>query len=138
LIVQIHSSHHENFFSFVSDAADKDTDNVSNASEPNGETEQPEEKTSDKKEPELKTAESDDDESADSVQNRYRSLDSNLLPFPEKLMALLDGADVNDAMWWLPDGDAFCLIPVIFAERVLDKYFQGTKFESFTRKLNRW
>lgn len=41
-------------------------------------------------------------------------------------------------MWWLPDGDSFCLIPVVFAENVLDKHFQGTKFESFTRKLNRW
>jgi hypothetical protein len=30
------------------------------------------------------------------------------------------------------------LIPVVFAEKVLDKHFQGTKFESFTRKLNRW
>lgn len=44
----------------------------------------------------------------------------------------------TDSMWWLPDGDSFCLIPVVFAEKVLDKHFQGTKFESFTRKLNRW
>lgn len=65
-------------------------------------------------------------------------VDSSLLPFPERLMALLDGDLVKDAMWWLPEGDAFCLIPVVFAERVLDKFFQGTKFESFTRKLNRW
>jgi hypothetical protein len=123
---------------FHSDAADKETENASNASDPKDDAEQPDAKASEQKESATKNAESDDDESADSVQNRYRSLDSNLLPFPEKLMALLDGADVNDAMWWLPDGDAFCLIPVIFAERVLDKYFQGTKFESFTRKLNRW
>lgn len=79
----------------------------------------------------------DDDEEESSAANQFH-MNSGLLPFPEKLMSLLDGGKVPDAMWWLPDGDAFCLIPVVFAERVLDKYFQGTKFESFTRKLNRW
>jgi HSF-type DNA-binding len=77
------------------------------------------------------------DEEEDSAVNLFR-INSGLLPFPEKLMSLLDGDKVSDAMWWLPDGDSFCLIPVVFAERVLDKHFQGTKFESFTRKLNRW
>lgn len=60
------------------------------------------------------------------------------MTFPEKLMNLLECGIVNDTMWWLPDGDAFCFIPNLFAEMVLDKHFQGTKFESFTRKLNRW
>ena len=77
----------------------------------------------------------DADADGDSTQ-RFR-IDSGLLPFPEKLMALLDGNTVLDAMWWLPDGDAFCIIPAVFAEQVLDKHFSGTKFESFTRKLNR-
>jgi len=79
---------------------------------------------------------SDEEEDGDSAR-RFR-IDSGLLPFPEKLMALLDGKTVSDAMWWLPDGDAFCIIPSVFAEQVLDKHFSGTKFESFTRKLNRW
>jgi HSF-type DNA-binding len=58
--------------------------------------------------------------------------------FPEKLMTLLDEERVKAHMWWLPDGDAFCMRPENFAEYVLDLHFQGTKFESFTRKLNRW
>lgn len=81
-------------------------------------------------------AHSSDEEDGDSAR-RFR-IDSGLLPFPEKLMALLDGKTVSDAMWWLPDGDAFCIIPSVFAQQVLDKHFSGTKFESFTRKLNRW
>lgn len=63
--------------------------------------------------------------------------ESGCISFPEKLMTLLNGSDVKDSMWWLPDGDAFCLAPANFDD-VLDKYFQGTKLESFTRKLNRW
>lgn len=81
----------------------------------------------------------EDEDEEDSTSNLFR-MNSGLLPFPEKLMSLLDGKcdTVADAMWWLPDGDAFCLIPTLFAERVLDKHFQGTKFDSWTRKLNRW
>lgn len=59
-------------------------------------------------------------------------------PFPGKLMDLLDSGVASDAMWWHDNGDCFCVVPKLFAEKVLDKYFQGTKFESFTRKLNRW
>ena len=65
-------------------------------------------------------------------------MNTGLQPFPDNLMSLLDSGVVSDIIRWLPDGDAFCLKPALFAERVLDKYFQGTKFESFTRKLNRW
>lgn len=97
------------------------------------EGEQKEAATKEEGKPEEEKKETEGDESS----NLFR-IDSGLLPFPEKLMALLDGNKVSDAMWWLPDGDAFCLIPVVFAEKVLDRHFQGTKFESFTRKLNRW
>lgn len=58
--------------------------------------------------------------------------------FPERLMELLEGEKVKEAMWWLPGGCAFAIRPKIFYDAVLSKYFQGTKFESFTRKLNRW
>ena len=59
--------------------------------------------------------------------------------FPERLMELLEGdASVEEAMWWLPGGCAFAIRPKIFYDVVLSKHFQGTKFESFTRKLNRW
>lgn len=57
--------------------------------------------------------------------------------FPEKIMRLLDNGQESQSMWWLTEGDAFCFIPTNF-DVVLDKHFQGTKFESFTRKLNRW
>lgn len=58
--------------------------------------------------------------------------------FPERLMELLERERVKEAMWWLPGGSAFAIKPAIFYDVVLAKYFQGTKFESFTRKLNRW
>lgn len=63
--------------------------------------------------------------------------ESGFISFPEKLMSLLEGDEVQDSMWWLPGGDAFCLVPASF-NAILEKHFQGTKFESFTRKLNRW
>eukprot|EP00977_Amphora_coffeiformis_P014228 scaffold3939_cov166-Amphora_coffeaeformis.AAC.17 len=58
--------------------------------------------------------------------------------FPERLMELLEGETVKEAMWWLPGGSAFAIRPKVFYDIVLSKHFQGTKFESFTRKLNRW
>jgi hypothetical protein len=58
--------------------------------------------------------------------------------FPERLMELFEGDVAKDAMWWLPGEDAFALSSDLFPDQVLQKYFQGTKFESFTRKLNRW
>ena len=58
--------------------------------------------------------------------------------FPERLMGLIQKEVATDAIWWLPGGDAFALSPELFPEKVLQKFFQGTKFESFTRKLNRW
>ena len=57
--------------------------------------------------------------------------------FPKKIMALLDSGDESEAMWWQPQGDSFCIVQAKF-DHVLNKHFQGTKFESFTRKLNRW
>ena len=58
--------------------------------------------------------------------------------FPEKLMELLDEETVKESLWWLDGGDAFAIVPKAFPEKVLNDHFQGTKFESFTRKLNRW
>jgi len=60
------------------------------------------------------------------------------LTFPEKLMELLNKEDCQDAMCWLTNGKAFALQPSMFMQKILPKYFEGTKFESFTRKLNRW
>lgn len=66
------------------------------------------------------------------------SYEKTNVSFPERLMDLLNhGEGIKEHMWWLEDGEAFAVVPEGF-EAVLDKYFQGTKFESFTRKLNRW
>jgi HSF-type DNA-binding len=62
---------------------------------------------------------------------------AGLMTFPENLMTLLQGSAVTSVMWWLPEGDCFCFLPETFGQ-VLSKHFHGTKFESFTRKLNRW
>ena len=66
------------------------------------------------------------------------NLESGFLSFPDRLMMLLDSGEEGDSLWWMEDGESFCIAPHRFSESVLEKYFQGTKFESFTRKLNRW
>jgi len=60
------------------------------------------------------------------------------LTFPEKLMELLNKGECGESLMWLPNGQAFALQPMRFMKEVLPKHFEGTKFESFTRKLNRW
>ena len=58
--------------------------------------------------------------------------------FPEKLMEIFEKEETSGTFMWNPKGDAFCLIPHRFSELILAKYFQSTKFKSFTRKLSRW
>ena len=58
--------------------------------------------------------------------------------FPEKLMELLMNETDKEALWWLPDGSTFALNSKTFTETILAQKFQGSKFESFTRKLARW
>jgi len=59
--------------------------------------------------------------------------------FAEKLMMLLTDPECSEAVEWLPDGTAFVITnPLRFADLVLPKYFKSAKYESFTRKLNRW
>jgi hypothetical protein len=66
------------------------------------------------------------------------NLDLSSATFPERLMELLEEKMEPEALWWLGESDCFCIDPKRFPDQVLNKYFQGTKFESFTRKLNRW
>jgi hypothetical protein len=66
------------------------------------------------------------------------NLDITSATFPERLMELLEDEKEPEALWWLGETDCFCIDPKHFPEQVLCKYFQGTKFDSFTRKLNRW
>jgi hypothetical protein len=58
--------------------------------------------------------------------------------FPDMLLSILEDEEFGDTVWWNQDGSAFCIVPSGFIEKVLEKHLQGTKFYSFTRKLNRW
>jgi len=58
--------------------------------------------------------------------------------FPEKIMELLQENSFPDAIWWLPCGKVVVVKEKEFTENVLNKIFQGTKFLSFVRTLNRW
>jgi HSF-type DNA-binding len=58
--------------------------------------------------------------------------------FPERLMELLMNETDEQALWWLPDGMTFAIHSKKFTKTILAKNFQGSKFESFTRKLARW
>lgn len=53
-------------------------------------------------------------------------------------MGVLNSHEFDDAIKWNKTGDAICIFSKPFTDKVLTKHFQGTKFESFTRKLNRW
>ncbi len=57
--------------------------------------------------------------------------------FPERMMEILEKPNLTEAIYWLDDGKSFGLFPYPFIGKVLNVYFQGAKFESFTRKLNR-
>jgi len=60
--------------------------------------------------------------------------------FAEKLMEVLSRpSECGHAVTWLPDGKSFVIVsPQAFTADVLPHYFKTAKFESFTRKLNRW
>lgn len=60
------------------------------------------------------------------------------MAFPEKLMCILNNSAFHKVIFWSDEGDAFCVLPDLFTEYVLGPYFQGSKFQSFTRKLNRF
>lgn len=79
-----------------------------------------------------------------STQNTVTTLDRSdredltSLQFPERLLALLDQRICPECLYWLKGCKKFAVVPVNFSVTVLDPFFDGTKFESFTRKLNRW
>ena len=65
--------------------------------------------------------------------------------FPQRLMSLLADQSLFDIISWMPHGRSFVIMrPDVFSDRVLPSYFpssdirSGTKYPSFTRKLNRW
>ena len=61
--------------------------------------------------------------------------------FAQKLMVALADPTCRGAMSWVPDGHSFVIMdPDLFCQVVMPRYFgtKSNKFESFTRKLNRW
>ena len=61
----------------------------------------------------------------------------NPLNFPGRLMKVLQSKVAPESMYWLPDGDKFA-IHTETVEDVLVGHFQGAKWMSFTRTLNKW
>ena len=59
------------------------------------------------------------------------------LNFPCRLMRVLQTEVAPESIFWLPDGDKFALHTENVAE-VLVRHFQGAKWMSFTRTLNKW
>ena len=54
-------------------------------------------------------------------------------------MNLLSAKRFKHIIDWLPHGQSFLVYDKKkFTETVLSIYFRGTKYTSFTRKLNRW
>ena len=60
--------------------------------------------------------------------------------FPQKLMEILNDPENQEAICWLPHGNAFTVRNrELFSEKVMPRYFsRKAKYSSFTRKLNRW
>lgn len=61
--------------------------------------------------------------------------------FAQKLMTILADPECQEAIKWMPDGQSFVIgNPDVFGPIVMGRYFgnKSAKFESFTRKLNRW
>jgi HSF-type DNA-binding len=63
--------------------------------------------------------------------------DTPPLNFPARLMQILQLEDPPEGIHWLPDGERF-VIHIDKIEDVLVTFFQGAKWLSFTRTLNKW
>lgn len=65
--------------------------------------------------------------------------DQKTLTFPSKLMAMLSNEEHAKVIAWLPHGKIFCIYnKKDFVETVLPRYFNNSKFTSFTKQLRRW
>jgi hypothetical protein len=59
--------------------------------------------------------------------------------FAEKLYAILADKHLDNIIMWLPSGKSFCILDKErFTNEVLPTYFREVKFESFSRRINRW
>lgn len=59
------------------------------------------------------------------------------LNFPGRLMRVLQSEVAPESIFWLPAGDKFAMHTET-VEEVLVGHFQGAKWMSFTRTLNKW
>jgi HSF-type DNA-binding len=66
--------------------------------------------------------------------------DDDATLFPQKLMDILAEPLNEEAISWIPNGQAFVIRDrELFVEIVMPKYFsRKAMYSSFTRKLNRW
>ena len=61
------------------------------------------------------------------------------IAFPEKLHDILRDEAFSNIITWLPHGQAFQVLDKKkFEEVVSTKFFNGSCYSSFTKKLNRW
>lgn len=64
-------------------------------------------------------------------------LKTGRLRLPDKLMSYLNH-NVTSALYWNKNGESFSFDSNTVQTELLDKYFNGMKFTSFSRSLNRW
>lgn len=57
--------------------------------------------------------------------------------FPEKVLEIIENPQNKEVIWWNQAGTAICISPKNFHSQVMDTHFQGTKFDSFARRLTR-
>jgi hypothetical protein len=60
------------------------------------------------------------------------------ISFPQKLMQLINDDTSPEYVHWIENEEAIAFKTEGFQENILDNYFQGLKYDSFIRKLNRW
>ncbi|GAX21022.1 hypothetical protein FisN_1Lh308 [Fistulifera solaris] len=65
--------------------------------------------------------------------------DDSTRTFPQKLMDILSDGSHAHIISWCDHGNAFMIHKKkVFESEILPLYFRGSRFASFTRKLNRW
>jgi len=70
---------------------------------------------------------------------RYRASTRRSVPFPLKLMQILEEDEFSEIIRWMPNGKTFLIsCPKAFVSEVLTHKFKSVQYSSFTRKLTRW
>lgn len=74
----------------------------------------------------------------ESAKKHHATSGSEQLTFPERLMQLINESIAPGHVGWIATEEAISFKTDGFQEHVLDHFFQGLKYDSFVRKLNRW